>query len=318
MAKLWKHRVFGIKQETTQGTLVSSASLVSTDYFPVYDFNLTPVVEQLDNTVVGQFLGSPQTIPGLKNIDVDCKFWLYNTGSAGNLVLPMDALLGSCGVTGSTGASGTYKPTSGITNNNMIGPAESITIWGNYDNIAAYTWGVVGNMKMTFEQGKKVDCEYNGKGLYSGSYDLTIPSGAYGNFVPPICQNIQFQIGNYTFICDKFSIDFGNQIQAISDVNSPNGIYGYTITDRKPVGSLTVLATNVATYDFWNKLDSAVVASGSCIIGTSAGNKFTFNFGSIQYSDVKYTNANGLINVDATLKFNESDITNTWLSMIVQ
>lgn len=314
--KLYKRRMLGVKTDTTQSLASSAATppaFASSDYLPAYDFTISPIIEQLDSTVVSPNLGSPANVPGLKNYDVDLKFWLRGANSAGAMNGPIDALFSAAGLV--FDGNGKYvASSSNITN--FLGPAKSVTINGNYDGTAMQCQGTVGNMKLVFEQGKKVDMNFTGKGLYTSSAfdEARLPSGSYGATIEPNVQSIGFQIGGTLFTADKVEVDFGNAITAISDVNSPNGIGGYIITDRKPVGTLMALAVNVAQYDFFGRFDSGSVASGSLTVGTQTGNKFVFEFNSIQYSDVKWANQNGLINVEATLKFNEDD-TNPWLQV---
>lgn len=312
MAKLWKLRAFGAKTETVQNSV---AALSASDYIGAMDFTITPVVEQISDEQVRTVLGSPPNIPGKKNYDVTAQWKLKGAGSAGSMLTGVDALFYACALSGSVvgGTSVTYKPTS-VTPSGFETPAKTCTVVGNYQGLHHSVAGVAGSLKMSFAAGQPIIVDFSGKGLWSSCTDTQLPSGSYGSTVAPIVQSIQFQIGNYQFTADKFEFDLGNSLQMYDGVNSAHGVAFMGVTDRNPVGSFSAKAVNVAEHDFFGRMENGTVASGSILVGVSNGNKFQFLFTSIQYSNVQYANKNGFIDVQATLKFN--DTADNWLTLI--
>ena len=331
--KLFARRMIAIKQETTQNTFVAPAAA---DFLPAHDFSVKPVIEQLSSKIVAPSLGSPANVPGKKSVDIDIKCWGKGPGSGsalGTKYAPLDAIFGACGLAGiaSASASVTYTPLNTSSSANYAGPCLTASVVGQYDGVNNEIEGVAGNMKWIIEAGKKWEIEFTGKGRLSSSGSSSGPlasdgglsgsTGYPGNTVrEPVVQNIQFTIdGVGTLLVDKMEIDFGTEVQMIDDISSPNGVYGFTIVDRKPSGSFQAAMVNVAAHDFYGKLENGTVMSGSCQIGVDPGNKFILTLPSIIYSNVQYVNKNGFICVTATMKFNDDPTGATpWITISQQ
>ena len=311
--KLFARRMIGVKQETTQNNFVAPDTAA---FVAAHDFTVKPVVEQLSTRVVAATLGSPANVTGKESVDIDIKLWGKGSGTTGTKYAPFDALMGACGFSGSQSGSGAimYSPLNAAPSVSQSGPCLTTSVSGEYDGVTHNIAGVAGTMKWVLEAAKKWEIEFSGKGRVSSSgstmqalaVDASMSASAYTNTVKePVIQNVSFLVNGYQLTIDKLEIDFGADVQMIDDINAPHGNGGFTIVDRKPVGSFQALMVNVASHDFFGNLESNTVMSGSVTIGIATGNTYVLNLPSLMYSNVQYANKNGFIAVNATLKFND-------------
>ena len=318
--KLFARRAVAAVREVTENTFVAPAS--SADFLPAHDFTFKPVIEMLSSKVVSASLGSPADVSGKKSADIDLKFWGKGSGTAGSPYPPFDAIMGACGLSGSSsGGSITYKPMNTTPDAaHFQGPCINCSVVGMYDGVLHKTPGVAGSMKWILEAGKKWEIEFAGKGLWTSAVDSALSQSSASPSTPiePTVQNVSFLVNGYQLTIDKLEIDFGSEVQMYDDIDAPFGVGGFTINDRKPTGTFQALMVNVADHDFFGHTESNTVLSGSVTIGSAAGNKYVLTFASIIYSNVQYANKNGFIAVNATLKFNETDVATPWLTMVAE
>ena len=92
----------------------------------------------------------------------------------------------------------------------------------------------------------------------------------------------------------KVSIGLNNQITAIEDANSPDGIWKVFITDRKPSGSFDPLAVKPSEYDFLTRFQNGDVAKLKFTLGKEEGNRVEVE-AKIQFSDFKFGDREGVL-----------------------
>jgi hypothetical protein len=305
--KLYQRRSIAAKNEVAQGTN-ASASIGVTDYLRCPDFTVTPNIEYLPSNVMQSNLGSPAGVAGQKYNDVTAKLYLSGSGVAGTPLYPLKALWEACGATGSvaSGTSVAYTLVSDPANASFTSPGRSCSILTFYDGVKHSIPGFVGSWKLTAAAGKRAELDFTGKGVYVGPLDASNPSGTPNTTIEPIVQSIQLSVLGYAMMADKVELDLGNKVDMIQDVNSQDGMYGFTITERNVVGSVDAYMVPVSTHDFWGKNEQGVQGAITFTIGLSNGNKYAFSIPNAQYSKVAYRNAGGLLGVSVAFKANET------------
>jgi hypothetical protein len=135
------------------------------------------------------------------------------------------------------------------------------------------------------------------KGQYSGSGDVVNPTPVgLLTSAPPIVQSISLVVGSYSPIAvNKLDFDFGVENSMLSDVNSPNAVYGFVVTSRKPTVTLNPLVDTLANHDAIAAMIAGTEYAISATIGTAAGNKVEVSFPQVQYTEVSQEERNGVL-----------------------
>jgi hypothetical protein len=121
--------------------------------------------------------------------------------------------------------------------------------------------------------------------------------------------------GSNTHVASKFEVDVANNIVPIDDVNSAQGLLGFAIVGRKPVGSFDPLApSTVASHNFLGKVVSGATFAGSAIIGDTVGNIVTITLPKICYKDYSLVNRNELLSYQIPMQLLATN-GNDWITL---
>jgi len=303
MGQLTRRQAIGIKIETTQGTAVT---LAETDFTLAYDVSITPMVELNAQKYVSTFLGRFADIPGKKYYEVEFTLPLKGSGTAGTGVAPLGAALQSCGMVETDGASDVTYTLTSTTIANFYGPGKSSTVKIYQDGMLHVAAGCIFDLSFDIEAGKPVGMKFKGKGTYAAVTDAAFPTVTALTNNPPIVYSAAATLQTYAATFGKLSIQFGNQIAEIPDVNNANSILGFQITDREITGSVDPNRLLVATHDFWGKMMSGAEAAWTVKVGGTAGNIITTSGAKMQYGQIKTDNRSGVATLDTNLLFNRS------------
>lgn len=298
--KLTRKQALGVKTETTQGTPVVPST--ATDYILILDADVKVVTEQLERDYKRSNLDTLPSVTGKRTAEVTFKTELKSSGSV--FYPPMAALLNACGMTGSIAASTCSFTPKSDASANMLGPGDSCTMEVYKDGLKHIVAGALGSFKITAEAGKFAEIEFSMKGTYTAVTDATNPNPTLYTAQPPIAQLAQLSIQGYTPVDGKIEVDMGNDVQMLDDVNSANGVYGFMITGRKPVGSFDPMTPTVAVSDFFGALVGNTVGTGSFKLYNSQTGTVDVIFNSVQYTDVTYADKNGLMTFNVPLRYN--------------
>lgn len=197
-----------------------------------------------------------------------------------------------------------YDDTSDAASSNFFGPGKSCTIHCNFDGHDMVIAGCLGSPHLTAPSGKLAYWEFTLKGLYAAPSDQSIPSQTYVPSKPPIVESADFSIQGLAGIIANFEYMTNNNIALRPSANSPDGILGFIMTDRKPTGSCDPEATTVAAHAFIDKLMTSAEGSARITIGTASGNKTKLAFARAQYSDAQFEDRNGILVFKTPLRFN--------------
>jgi hypothetical protein len=313
--KLNRIQTLGIKTETAQNTNVVLTA--SVDYMAVNNVDIKPGKEILERNYKRNTFGTITSTVGKKWWEVTFTVDLIGSGSAGNPTL--QTAFKSCGYSASLSTGTASLSPISSTPAGFFSPAYSSTIEVYKDGLKHVLNGCVGTWKISAEDSKYGTAEFSMKGLMSGSVpvtDGTTPTATLTTTTPPIVQSIGLVLGSYAPIgVSKLDIDSGTDVQMIDDVNSANGVYGFIVSDRKPVGSVDPLVDTVANHSSINTMVAGTEFAVNATIGSTAGNKISISAPNTQYTDASYSERNGFVAWNGSLKFNDGSSGNDALTI---
>lgn len=302
--QLSRKQAVGIKLEATQGT---AETLAATDFTHAYDVNITPMVELIPQKYVSTSLSRFADLPGKKYYEVEFTLPLKGSGTAGTAIAPLGAALQACGLVETDGASDVaYAPTSAPASANYYGPGKSCTVKIYQDGMLHVAAGCMFNLSFDIEAGKPVGLKFKGKGIYAAVTDAAFVTVTALTNNPPVVISAAAQVQAYAATFGKMSIDLGNEIAELPDVNSANAILGFMITDRNVTGSFDPNRVLVATHDFFGKMMSGAEAASTIKVGGTAGNICTITMPKTQYGQVKSGDRGGVATLETPLLFNRN------------
>jgi hypothetical protein len=135
----------------------------------------------------------------------------------------------------------------------------------------------MGNFTMKLTAGQYGVLSFSFKGNYNAPTDTALVGApTYESTIPPIVESCSMTLNSdEDLIVQELSVDIGNEVSGRDDINSPNGLLGYIIANRKGKGTFNPEAMLIADYDFWTDWVGATQRALSAVVGTVDGNKVT-------------------------------------------
>lgn len=208
-----------------------------------------------------------------------------NSGS-GNAVVqgqPVDAL--------------EYRPTSDRES------MESSTLYYWRDGIKHALLGCRGSFSLNLAAGEFGALQFAISGLYAAPTDTSMPSLADPGLLPPIVENIGLMLGSYVPAAQQFGFDLAANVVQQPNVNKPEGVGGLDITSRAPVGSCNPEADTLAAFNPWSEWRAGSSVDMVAKLGTAPGNRIRMDFPKVGYTNVTYTDREGVLAYDIPLAF---------------
>lgn len=310
MPLLERKRAIVAKIETTYGTDAGPTGAANS--ILVSDLNITPIdAEMLDRDLLRPYLGSSQQIMAARSVQVSFSVELAGSGTAGTAP-KYGPLLRGCGMAENitAGTSVAYSPVStGF---------ESVTIWASYDGVLHKLIGARGSFKISADATTIPKLAFEFRGLFVPVVDGTVTGIDYTGWDTPLAVNKQntptFTLHGVSVPMSKFSVDIGNDVVFRNIVNSETVM----ITDRKASGSVSFDAGLMATKNWFTIAEAATLGELSFSHGTTAGHRVDITTYNAQIVSPKYSGEDGIIKLDADLRFVPSNTGNDDFVMIVR
>lgn len=310
MPLLERKRAIVAKIETTYGT--DAAPTGAANSILVSNLEITPIdAEMLDRDLLRQYLGASQQIMAARSMQMTFSIELAGSGAAGTAP-KYSPLLRACGLSETVTASTKveYKPIStGF---------ESATIWASYDGVLHKMIGARGNVKLNMDAKSIPKMDFEFRGLFVPVVDGSVAGITYTGWTQPLAVNKQntptFTVHGTVEPMSKFSLDVGNNLVYRNIVNSELVM----ITDRQSVGTVTMEADLMATKNWFSIAENATLGALSVIHGTTAGNIIEIASSGVQVVSPKYSSEDGIMMLDADLRFVPSNTGNDEFSLIVR
>ena len=297
---LTRQTVIWTARETTYAT---DPAMTTANALLAWDVNIDIKGEQLMRDVLRDTLSPISHVIGMKEVELSFKTELKGIGApvatAANITAyDFDRLISGCSFNTGT-ISGTSITYALVSNDSTI---SSLSFYvhvgdssaGNRHKIS----GARGTVKFSLEAGKYGVAEWKFNGLYNAVVAATLPGLAgVSSLQPPIVYNSSFQIGGFSPVCSSAEIDLGVDVTRRESLNSAAGVHSFRITNRKPKLVFDADAVVESSNPFWGDWDGGVIDTFGITVGTNAQNRMDFT-GFIDYSQIKYGDANGIRKYD--------------------
>lgn len=301
------------KIETTYGT--DSTPTGAANAMLVRNVQVNPLtVEAQARELARPYLGNSEDIVGAFYGSLQFEVEAAGAGAAGT-VPKYGPLLRGCGmaevITASTKV--TYTPVSS--------GFESLSMYFNLDGTLHKFLGARGSVGFRGNNRAATAFTFNFMGLFVPVTDVALPTVDYTGFQVPLAFNkantptfTLHGVSGASAVLRNLTVDLGNQVNYRNLVNSEL----VQILDRKPVGTIEMEATNMATKNWWNAVRDSTTGTLSLIHGTVAGNIVELAAPAVQITAPTYSDFEGAAMMSGGLKLQPTTAGNDELSIIVR
>jgi len=201
----------------------------------------------------------------------------------------------------SIGVSVMYTPNSGF---GTATANTSATIYFARDGVRHILLGARGTVSLGLASKQIPKFKWTFTGLLGTISDTALPSVNYGGFQTPdavsTANTTDLNLHGYAgAVMQSLTFDIANTVIHRQLV----GAESVLITDRKPVGNVSIEATSVAAKDWWTAAKNASYGVFGVKHGQTAGNIVGITGRNIQLKQPKYSDSDGVVMFDAGLSF---------------
>lgn len=179
---------------------------------------------------------------------------------------------------------------------------ESNTLYFNVDGVLHRLLGSRGTVNLGVDLDGIPVFKFEFSGIYQAVTDTAAPVVTLSAWQQPLPVNKVntpvFTVHGLAAVAQSLSFDVGNEVVFRSLVGGAESVL---ITDRKPKGSLSIEAVNVATRDFWTIARNASLGAVVLEHGLIAGNKMRITAPRTQIVSPKYGDLQGVTMLQADL-----------------
>jgi len=279
------------KKETTYGTDAHPAP--NSDAIEIFDFSLSPNIEQVERKPYKESISPEATIAGKKYAQLSFYVEIKGNGAQndGKTEPRFTRLLEACGfdvsaiAESAAGAGDGYfelKPKSD--------DFASLTFYAYLDDTLFVITGARGtcSFDMTANQVGKISFEFTGK-FNKPSEVATFPDVTYETApTPALCKGAGLTMGGsfadgsgntppaitggYAPILSKFTVELANDMAQRDDLNDPTGVGDFSILSRNTKGTVDPDTMKLSDYDIWQKFEAGEPQAIGGSVGNDAGN----------------------------------------------
>ncbi|HEC12317.1 MAG TPA: hypothetical protein ENI80_03565 [Acidiferrobacteraceae bacterium] len=305
------------KKEVTRGTdpTPTGANIIETEGLEMLRYEGNRVQRNIDRNLIGntqQINVDPHTVTS---------FAVAAAGS-GTAVTPAQygLLLLACGMDETIDATPgsenvTYQHP---VNQSDLRNADSITLYDYRPEVSQLqkSSGVEGTVAFAMQRGELPKFNFsNLMGSYVQPAQATPPTGldwsAWKDPLPPTKDNVPvFTVDGFSSCTEQFNIDFAMQV-IWRDVP---GCQRTLLLDYNPTGQVIIQAPDIATKNFWQKLESHSVLNKIVVglqMGNTAGQIVMVDSAEVQISNIKEQESDGMMVFAMDLLFLDRPIITT-------
>ena len=295
MSLLYRKKLLLAKTETTYG--VDSSPTGAANAILTKDLQITPIeADMLDRNLDRAALGNDLSFHN--GVHVTCQFSVELAGSGTAGTAPSWAcLLKACGfgetITAATDVK--YAPVSSS--------FESVTLYYNIDGQLHKITGAMGTVSFSITPTELPTMAFSFTGLYNAPTSAAFPTADTSTFIQPLPVNdtntTALSLGGINLISDSFSLDIANDVQYRNVIGAEKVL----IVNRAPAGSVTFEAPDLTTKNWFTTALAHQTSAFNLVHGVTAGNIISFTAPAVQLTEPKYSEGQGIGNIDANLKF---------------
>lgn len=277
--------LFGIKSETTYGT--ARTLTASVDFMYVNKTDVKFESQDIARDYKHADLNALESAQGPVLISFNVEGEYMVSGSAGDVVGPMDAIEKASGMGSvvSAATSVTYSGSNAAAGS-FPGPGTSATALLYYKGELVTVRGVYGDYEETHESNGVVTFKFSGKGLYTAMSTTTQPSATIPTASYVRVSSSSLSVHSYIPEWSKFTVKYGNTVEAIPYAGDANGYSKVVITKRRPTFEFDPLMPGTGTHDYIARLVAKSKGALSLVVGTATGAKITYTAADTQYTSV--------------------------------
>jgi hypothetical protein len=132
-----------------------------------------------------------------------------------------------------------------------------------------------------------------GSGLALAATYWTQSPAVFLNTTPPVFVNTGSTVGSFSPVFTKLDFDLGCTVTRREDGNSPDGVAGFLVTDRKSKATIDPESVAETTSPIWGDLYAATARVITGNIGTQSGNSFALTLKGVSET-VAYGDRSGI------------------------
>ena len=285
MALRWKRKVLLIKVEGTYG--VDSAPVVAADSMLARNVSIQPLNLNYDQREFSlPWFGGFGKLPSGGFAQLEFEMEASGGGAAGTIPAFGPALKG-CGMseTNTPATSTVYAP---------VATEQSYSIYFYMDGRLHKILGSLGTFQLVLEAGKIPLFKFRFVGLYSTPTDVSLVTPVLSAFVKPLAVN---STNTTPATLHTFSGKFRSIVVDRGNVLQPRQLVGSEavgFSDSKVVGSITLADELIATKDWWTIVKAGTTGAIAVTHGTAAGNKIALAGATVQLSNPRLAEQDGI------------------------
>lgn len=176
-----------------------------------------------------------------------------------------------------------YRPTSSRSEH------RTCIIHAHYDGQRRIAERVRGTLQFDWSAGNFCTMQFSLKGLYQRPTNEPLPDAVYSELMPPIGENAGLTLGSYPAAdgtIEKLSLQLGNDVVPVADINSPNGRHSFRINARNPTGSIDPESVALSEFDPFALWESGEKADLHATLGDQAGERCSIAVPAARVSNV--------------------------------
>lgn len=281
------------KQETTIGT----DALPTGSEALLIDNAMTPNqqdVKMIDTNPVRSSFSKRSSIVGRSIANLSFDAFLQGSGASGGAKPWFVFLLEACGLSASTGSTGSSKSW-------VLQPTNtpaSVTFYHHAASVRQKILGSFGNCKFNFPAGDAVKMNFTFGGIWqTPENSISQPTPTYPTFSPKMAESetLALNFGSaYTPIASSIALDLGVENREREDLNSSKGFYGFFAGNRNPMIDLVIeRETTLSNFNPYTLQQNATLGSVSWTHGTASTGTATFSLPTCQIVQANEQDGNG-------------------------
>ena len=310
---LFRKLAITAKIETTYN--VDSVPTGAANAMLVRNARINPLtVEAQARDLQRPYLGNSEDIVGAFYGSLTFDVEAAGAGAAGTAP-KYGVLLRGCGMAQviSAGVKVTYTPVSSA--------FESLSMYFYLDGVLHKFTGARGSVSFRGNNREATMWSFSFTGLFVPVIDAGLPAVDYSGFIKPLAMNTAntptFElhgVSGASAVLRNLTLDLANQVNYRNLVNSE----AVQILDRKPVGTIEMEATNMATKNWWNAVRDSTTGALKLVHGTLAGNILEINAPAVQITAPSYSDFDGAAMMQGGLKLQPTSAGNDEIEIIVR
>lgn len=309
MPLLSNRRLILAKTEVTYGldpTPTGAANAIL-----VRALDVTPLdADYADRALVRPFLGRSEQLPTGVRVRASFEVEIAASGTAGTAPA-WGPLMLACGF------SQTIVASTSVTYNPVSTAFSSATIYYQVDGVQHKLTGARGSVNFTLNKKEIPAAKFEFTGIYNAPTDTALATPVFTAFRTPLpvtnTNTPTFTLHGVSPIMSQFSVDVANQIVHRDLVG---GAQSVLITDRQPSGSVMIEANTIATKDWFTISNNATLGALNLVHGTTAGQKVALTSSTVQMTNPRYSDEDGVQMLQMDMQFVPSSTGNDELAIV--